>query len=124
LDGGARRFGHYRRCRFDVARRLDAAMTHDPHCPPGIKPDPEKCPTCVTFRIVRQEERAAALIQIGMEAYARGREDAAVAVREFPVHSIPFLPSDSPLSMAVRVKQILSIAAMGVKPPDDPVPTE
>ena len=48
-----------------------------------------------------------------MQAYARGREDAAVAVREFPVNSILFLPSDTPLSMSVRVKEILSVAAIG-----------
>lgn len=70
------------------------------------------------FRIVRKEERDV-LIGLAEQAYARGREDAAVAVREFPVHSIPFLPSDTPLSMAVRVKQILSIAAMGVTAADD-----
>lgn len=93
-------------------------MKHDVHCPPGIKPDPEICPTCMTLRMVRKEEQQA-LFDLAERAYARGREDAAVAVREFPVHSIPFLPSDTPLSMSVRVKQILSIAAMGVSGPDD-----
>lgn len=93
-------------------------MTHDPHCPPGIKPDSDKCPTCLTLRMVRDEEREA-LINLGERAYVRGREDAAVAVREFPVHSIPFLPSDTPLSMAVRVKEVLSIAAMGVRQDGD-----
>jgi hypothetical protein len=65
----------------------------------------------------REEERAR-LIGLAEAAYARGREDAAVAVKEFSVHTIPFLPSDTPLSMAVRVKDILAIAAMGVRPPD------
>jgi len=98
-------------------------VKHDPHCPPGIKPDPDKCPTCLTFRRIREEEQEA-LIDLAEKAYVRGREDAAVAVREFPVHSIPFLPSDTPLSLSVRVKQILSIAAMGVKTPDDPSPDQ
>lgn len=89
-------------------------MKHDPHCPPGIKPDADKCPTCVTFRIVRKEEQQR-LFELAEKAYERGREDAAVAVREFPVHSIPFLPSDTPLSMSVRVKEVLSIAAMGMR---------
>jgi hypothetical protein len=65
----------------------------------------------------RDEERER-FTNIAEQAYARGREDAAVAVKEFSVHSVPFLPSDTPLSMAVRVKDVLAIAAMGVKQPD------
>ena len=93
-------------------------MNHDPLCPPGIKAfGPEECGTCQTVMRARSEERER-LIGLAEAAYARGREDAAVAVREFPVHSIPFLPSDTPLSMAIRVKEIVSIAAMGAKQND------
>jgi hypothetical protein len=30
---------------------------HDPLCPPGIKPDHEKCLTCMLLRRARAEER-------------------------------------------------------------------
>lgn len=30
---------------------------HDPLCPPGIKPDHEKCLTCILLRQARAEER-------------------------------------------------------------------
>lgn len=97
-------------------------MSHDPFCPPGLKPTgPEECPHCGMLNSAREEERER-LIGLAEAAYARGREDAAVAVREFAVNGIPFLPSDTPLSMAVRVKEILSIAAIGVKQPDGPQP--
>jgi len=91
---------------------------HDHLCPPGIKPWPsEECIYCTLVTKARQEERInmanVSNSDLVMQAYVRGREDAAVAVREFPVHSIPFLPSDTPLSMAVRVKEIVSIAAIG-----------
>lgn len=87
---------------------------HDPFCPPGLKAKgPEECPTCVMLDSARQDERER-LIGLAEAAYARGREDAAIAVREFEVNKIPFLPSDTPLSMAVRVKDILSIAAIGI----------
>jgi hypothetical protein len=93
---------------------------HDPHCPPGLKvKGPDDCPTCGLLNAARVEERER-FAGIAERAYALGREDAAVAVREFAVNSIPFLPSDTPLSMAVRVKEILSIAAMGVNKPDAP----
>jgi hypothetical protein len=93
---------------------------HDPHCPPGLKAvGPENCPTCVLLNAARIEERER-FAGIAERAYALGREDAAVAVREFAVNSIPFLPSDTPLSMAVRVKEILSIAAMGVNKSHEP----
>lgn len=91
-------------------------MNHDPLCPPGLKPTgPEECITCTMLHRARNQEREA-LIGLAEAAYARGREDAAVDVREFSVNKIPFFPSDTPLSMAVRVKEVLSIAAMGVKP--------
>ena len=98
-------------------------MNHDPFCPPGIKPEPpERCIYCLVATKAREEERNnMANVQnadLLLSAYARGREDAAVAVREFPVHSIPFLPSDTPLSMAVRVKEIVSIAAVGTPSKD------
>ena len=97
-------------------------MSHDPFCPPGLKAaTPEDCPHCGMLSSAREEERER-LIGLAEAAYARGREDAAVAVREFAVNGIPFLPSDTPLSMAVRVKEILSIAAIGVKQPDGPQP--
>ncbi len=91
---------------------------HDHLCPPGIKPwPPEECIYCMVVLKARQEERSnmanVSNSDLVVQAYVRGREDAAVAVREFPVHSIPFLPSDTPLSMAVRVKEIVSIAAVG-----------
>lgn len=98
--------------------------SHDVFCPPGLKAaTPEECPHCGILASAREDERDK-LIGLAEAAYARGREDAAVAVREFSVNGIPFLPSDTPLSMAVRVKEILSIAAMGVKPPNGPEPTE
>ena len=97
---------------------------HDEFCPPGLKPKgPDECPTCGLLSSARNDERTK-LVALASAAYARGREDAAVAVREFSVHSIPFLPSDTPLSMAVRVKEILSIAAMGVNAPDAPQPAQ
>jgi len=97
---------------------------HDPHCPPGLKPGgPDECPTCVLLNAARAEERER-FATIAEQAYVRGREDAAVSVREFSVHSIPFLPSDTPLSMAVRVKDILAIAAIGVKQPDGNEPDQ
>lgn len=95
-------------------------MSHDPFCPPGLKPTgPEDCPHCGMLLSAREQERER-LIGLAEAAYARGREDAAVAVREFAINSVPFLPSDTPLSMAVRVKEILSIAAIGVRKDDAP----
>jgi hypothetical protein len=91
---------------------------HDSLCPPGLKPGgSETCLTCSIIMEASDEERER-FTNIAEQAYARGREDAAVAVKEFSVHSVPFLPSDTPLSMAVRVKDVLAIAAMGVKQPD------
>jgi hypothetical protein len=101
----------------ETQSEASATMTHDPLCPPGIKGSSESCLTCLLLRKARQDE-ISKLISLAEAAYVRGREDAAVAVREFSVHSIPFLPSDTPLSMSVRVKDILSIAAMGVRQPD------
>lgn len=99
-------------------------MNHDLLCPPGIKAfPPEDCVYCHIALRAREEERKnmanVPIAELLLSAYARGREDAAVAVREFPVHSIPFLPSDTPLSMAVRVKEIVSIAAVGTPSKDD-----
>ena len=91
---------------------------HDSLCLPGVSPvTADKCIYCSIARGARQEERNnmanVSNADLVMQAYARGREDAAVAVREFPVNSILFLPSDTPLSMSVRVKEILSVAAIG-----------
>lgn len=91
---------------------------HDWLCLPGVSPVPrEKCIYCILITRAREEERNdMANVSNGdlvIQAYVRGREDAAVAVREFPVNSVLFLPSDTPLSMAVRVKEILSVAAIG-----------
>lgn len=103
---------------------MGAKVNHDRFCPPGLKPHgPDDCPHCGMLASAREDEQQK-LIGLAEAAYARGREDAAVAVREFAVNGIPFLPSDTPLSMAVRVKEILSIAAMGVKPPNGPEPTD
>lgn len=97
---------------------------HDSLCLPGVSPvTADKCIYCGIARAARLEERNdmanVSNADLVIQAYARGREDAAVAVREFPVHSIPFLPSDTPLSMAVRIKEIVSIAAIGSPTKDD-----
>ena len=64
---------------------------HDSLCLPGISPvPPEKCIYCILVTKARQEERNnmanVSNSDLVIQAYARGREDAAVAVREFPVH--------------------------------------
>lgn len=99
-------------------------VDHDSLCLPGVKPvTADKCIYCSIARQARQQERNdmanVSNADLVIQAYVRGREDAAVAVREFPVHSIPFLPSDTPLSMAVRIKEIVSIAAIGSPVKDD-----
>jgi hypothetical protein len=91
---------------------------HDALCPPAVKiGGSENCLYCILIMKAREQERASMAnvpnAELIMQAYGRGREDAAVAVREFPAHSIPFLPSDTPLSVAVRVKDIVAIAAIG-----------
>lgn len=36
---------------------LPSDLDHDPLCPPGIKPPPDKCMTCLFIEQVRRDER-------------------------------------------------------------------
>jgi len=56
-------------------------------------------------------------------AYRRGRQDASELINKYDVNIVPFLPSDTPLSVAVRVKMFLARhAALGEE--DGPATTD
>jgi hypothetical protein len=101
-----------------VWKVLVIGVVHDSLCFMNVDPLIAECLVCDALAAARVQERSSmegvSAFEVGGLAYARGREEAADAVREYRVVTIPMFPGDTPLGLAERVKGLLVSAALGV----------
>lgn len=70
--------------------------------------DPRSCHACELLKA----GRLAGVEGVAALAYERGRRDAEAAVHAVEVWSVPVVESDTPLTLAVRVKGLCADAAL------------
>jgi len=93
-------------------------MNHDVLCVQNSHPSAQVDAVCVCELIakVRVKEHlnmvGVSSFEVGGMAYAKGREEAANAVKKYKVSSIPMFPGDTPFSLAERIKGLLGNAAL------------